>query len=87
MLVMCFVALHAHPGDGRIAALGGIVVACPDLDLVGEGEEFHAGVVEVVGAAAGEVAAGCADVCVEDGVAAEDVFLSSQSDCIDGRRC
>lgn len=68
------VLLDGHPGTGPGAVIRRVVVTGPDLDVVRHAEEFAARLEEGVGAAAGEVAAGGADVRVEDGVAAEDVF-------------
>jgi len=62
----------------RLAAVFGVVVADPDADMVGQGEEHAAGVVELFGGAAGEVAAGGAQgLRVEEGVAAEDVVCQA----------
>ena len=51
-------------------------MARPYLDILGQTEQSFRRCVEVFCAAAWEVAARGADVCVEDGVAAEDVFWS-----------
>lgn len=62
-------------GAGLLTAFaaGGVVVAGVDLCGGGEGEEFGYRGVQIVGVAVGKVAAGGADVGVEEGVAAEDV--------------
>lgn len=59
-------------------------MARPDLDVVGEAEEATARVEEADGAAAGKVAAGGADVGVEEGVAAEDVVYGMSVRCYEG---
>lgn len=56
-------------------ASGGVVVAGVDLCGGREGEEFGDRGVQLVSVAVGKVAAGGADVGVEEGVAAEDVGL------------
>ena len=73
VLVLGLVLLDRHVGDGVLAPVGRVVVARPDLHLVRQAEQLLGRGPEVLGAAAGEVAAGGADVGVEDGVAAEDV--------------
>ena len=72
VVVDSFVSGRCLFGAGRCRR---VVVSRPDLDVVWQTEQSAARVVQVVGAAAGEVATGGADVCVEDGVAAEDVVF------------
>lgn len=73
MLVPLLVLLHRLAWGGGTPLFGRVIVTRPDLDLGGQVEEFLARVVEVVCASAWEVATGCAEVCVEEGVTAEDI--------------
>jgi hypothetical protein len=71
VFVLFLVLLDGHERHGSGSALGGIVMARPDLDVVWQGEEFAAGFVEVACTSSREVATRGAYVGVEDGVATE----------------
>lgn len=73
VLVLLPVLLNRHVRHGGASVFWGVVVTCPDLDVAWHGEELSSRFIQVTGAASWKVAAGCANVCVKDGVATEDV--------------
>lgn len=73
MLVQPPVVLHGHAWHRATALVWGVVVSRPDHDCGGQAEKLATRGVERVGTAAGEVAAGGANVRVEQRVAAKDI--------------
>lgn len=72
VLVQFLLVTNTHPWN-RFSPVRRIVMTWPDLDLVRQFQKFTAWLEEIFGVATGEVAAGCADVCVEERVAAEHI--------------
>lgn len=62
MRVALPVLLDAHPRPRSLARFRGVVVAGPDLHLVGHAQKFAGGFEQVSGIAAGKVATGRAEV-------------------------
>lgn len=73
MLVAISVLTGGQKGNLLLTRTARVVVARPDLDVIGHGEEFLRGLVELLCTAAWEIAARGANVRVEDGVSAKDV--------------
>ena len=71
MFVLLFVFLNSHIWYGLIAAIGRIIVACPDFGMVGQREKPTRRSPEVDSTAAGEVAACGANVCMENRITTE----------------
>lgn len=75
MLVVHPVLLDRHEWDRILAAIGRVVVACPDLDLLGHAQESETGRPEARGVSSGEITPCRSNVGVEDGIATENVVL------------
>lgn len=73
VLVLLPVLLNCHEGNRGASILWGVIMARPDLDVAGHREELSSRFVQVTCTAAGEVAAGCANVCMKNGITTEHV--------------
>lgn len=71
MLVLSLVVLHTHPGCGRAALLGGVVVARPDFDMIWQAQQPAPRVEKTACTAAREIATSGAKVCVEERITTE----------------
>lgn len=74
MLVLALVACNSHPCHWALSLRRGVVMPCPDPNLVGQIEKFLSRAEEVTCASTGEITARAANVRVEDGIATEDVI-------------
>jgi hypothetical protein len=71
MYIELLMFLDSHERRSNIPVLGGIVMSRPDLDVRLQSQQSASRVEEIIRTTAREVAASCANVCVEEGVAAE----------------
>jgi hypothetical protein len=77
MSIILLVILNAHPRYWGSACIRRIVMACPDFGIVRQSKQLAPRVKEVVGAAAWEVTACSANVCMENGVTTKHIIWRS----------